>query len=288
MLTEALYITGWISNVNIKKFFISKPPDRKINGHKHFNIIFFDLGKTLLYFHGDSQDVFQKGKQMLSKTLKKKLPGLDETKFLADFDNSITEYYRERDEGYVEYTTYKILERCLENHGYSHIPPKLLHNALEGMYSFSEKFWHPAEDTIPTLSLLRKQGYKIGIISNAGDAYNAHRLINRNHIRRYMDGILISAEIGVRKPAPLIFKMALDQLGGSPRDAVMVGDTLRADILGAKQVGMAAIWITRQADTPQNNEDRLTILPDASIPALKELPEVIADLATQTAENVKA
>ena len=168
----------------------------------------------------------------------------------------------------------KSLMRCLESHGYLQVSPKLLHKALEGMYSFSERFWHPAEDTLPTLKTLRKQGYKIGIISNAGDANNAHRLINRNHLRRYMDGILISAEIGVRKPSPLIFKMALDQLGGSPADAVMVGDTLRADILGAKQIGMAAIWITRQADTPQNDEDRLSILPDASISALKELPDL--------------
>ena len=136
------------------------------------------------------------------------------------------------------------------------------------------------------MNILRKQGYKIGIISNAGDANNVHRLINRNHLCRYMDGILISAEIGVRKPAPLIFKMALDQFGGSPRDAVMVGDTLRADILGAKQVGMTAIWITRQADTPQNNEDRLSILPDASISALKELPDLITNWSSRAVENI--
>ncbi len=248
---------------------------------KHFDIVFFDLGKTLLYFHGDSQDVFQKGKQKLFITLKKRLPGLDGPMFLAEFDQRIQEYYLERDEGYVEFTTYKILERCLENHGYSRVSPKLLHKALEGMYSFSERYWRPAEDTIPTLKTLKNQGYKIGIISNAGDAKNVYRLIHRNHLRRYMDVVIISAEIGVRKPAPLIFKMALDHLGGSPQNAVMVGDTLRADILGAKQVGMAAIWITRQADTPQNNEDRLTILPDASISALKELPELIINWSTQ-------
>ncbi len=274
--------------MNIKKIFKFKPSDQKINGQKHFDIVFFDLGKTLLYFHGDSQDVFQKGKQELFKILKKKLPGLDETRFLTEFDHRIQEYYLERDEGYVEFTTYKILDRCLENHGYSKVSPKLLHKALEGMYSFSERFWHPAEDTIPTLITLRKQGYKIGIISNAGDAKNVYRLIDRNHLRRYMDVIFISAEIGVRKPAPLIFKMALDHLGGSPLDAVMVGDTLRADILGAKQVGISSIWITRQADTPQNNEDRSTILPDASISTLMELPDLMINWSTRAGENITA
>ena len=287
-MTELLYITVWISNGNIKKLFISKLNYRKINGLKHFDIVLFDLGKTLLYFHGDSQEVFLKGKQRLFITLKKKLPRLDATQFLLEFDHSIQAYYLERDEGYVEYTTYKILERCLEDSGYPHVPPKLLHKALEGMYSFSERFWHPAEDTIPTLKILKKQGYKIGVISNAGDAKNAHRLIDRNNLSRYMDFILISAEIGVRKPAPLIYKMALDHLGASPQDAVMVGDTLRADILGAQQVGMAAIWITRQADTPQNNEDRLTILPDASIYALKELPYLISNWPNQVTNHLTA
>lgn len=274
--------------MNIKNLFFPNTNDKIKNEPGHFKIVFFDLGKTLLYFHGDSQVVFQMGKQKLFLTLKKKLPGLDESRFIEEFDRSIQEYYLERDEGYVEYTTYKILKRCLEDFGYKDVPPKLLYKALEGLYSFSERYWHPADDTIPTLKTLKNQDYKIGLISNAGDAKNVHRLIDRNHLRRYMDFILISAEIGVRKPAPLIFKMALDNLGASPPDAVMVGDTLRADILGAKQVGIAAVWITRQADTPHNNEDRLTILPDASISALKELPFLLANWPNRETKNLPA
>ena len=124
----------------LNRIFKSRFHDLKVNGNKHFNIVFFDLGKTLLYFHGDSQDVFEKGKQKLYKTLKRKLPRLAETKFLTEFDHSIQEYYLERDEGCVEYTTYKILVRCLESHGYSQVSPKLLHKALEGMYSYSKDF----------------------------------------------------------------------------------------------------------------------------------------------------
>lgn len=47
------------------------------------------------------------------------------------------------------------------------------------------------------------------------------------------------------KPAPYLFEEALDQLGVRPGEALMVGDSLRADIAGAKGVGMAAVWINR-------------------------------------------
>jgi HAD superfamily hydrolase (TIGR01662 family) len=243
--------------------------------NQNFKCVLFDLGRTLLYFRGDSHEVFNIGKIRLSSYLKVELPDLDRARFLDDFDQRIKEYYSERDESYIEHTTFKILKQSLEDLGYNNISPGLLIRALERMYSISETRWRPAEDTHSCLRTLRKQGYCLGIISNAGDANNANRLIDRWRLRHYMDFVIISAEIGIRKPAPTIFQLALDNIGVSPEEAVMVGDTLRADIKGAQALGIAAVWITRQADTDQNAADLATIVPDATIKKLHELPPLL-------------
>ena len=56
----------------------------------------------------------------------------------------------------------------------------------------------------------------------------------------------------------------------------MVGDTLNADILGANQLGMYSIWITRRIDTPP--EDELSTQPQAVIKSLGELPTLLREL----------
>ncbi|MGH9408154.1 MAG: HAD-IA family hydrolase, partial [Vicinamibacterales bacterium] len=52
-------------------------------------------------------------------------------------------------------------------------------------------------------------------------------------------------DVGVSKPDPLIFQIALDRLGIAPPDAIMVGDSWAADITGAARAGIAAVWFNR-------------------------------------------
>jgi FMN phosphatase YigB (HAD superfamily) len=58
----------------------------------------------------------------------------------------------------------------------------------------------------------------------------------------------------------------------------MVGDLLEADILGANQLGMYSIWITRRVSLPE--EGVLAIQPQAVIPTLDLLPGLLADIET--------
>ena len=61
-------------------------------------------------------------------------------------------------------------------------------------------------------------------------------------LERFVAALIVSEEAGVSKPDPAIFRMALDRLGVSPAEAVMVGDSWRADIVGARAAGIRAIW----------------------------------------------
>jgi HAD superfamily hydrolase (TIGR01549 family) len=61
----------------------------------------------------------------------------------------------------------------------------------------------------------------------------------------YVDALVVSGETGIAKPDPAIFNIALDRLGVSATDAVMVGDSWAADIVGARAAGIRAIWFNR-------------------------------------------
>jgi len=63
----------------------------------------------------------------------------------------------------------------------------------------------------------------------------------------------------------------LDQWGLGPNEAVMVGDMLGADVLGAKNAGIRSVWTTMQADRGANSAHLDTLVPDAQIASLSEL-----------------
>jgi putative hydrolase of the HAD superfamily len=58
-----------------------------------------------------------------------------------------------------------------------------------------------------------------------------------------LEVMVISEEVGIKKPDPRIFRMALDRLGVDASEAVFVGDNLELDIAGARGVGMRALWL---------------------------------------------
>ena len=99
------------------------------------------------------------------------------------------------------------------------------------------------DDVEPALRSLAEAGLKIGLISNTQrplDEFAAHFALD--HI---FSAAISSAELGYLKPHPAIFEAALAAVGEPPASAVMVGDSVKADIEGARQVGMRAVLVRR-------------------------------------------
>ena len=126
---------------------------------------------------------------------------------------------------------------------------------------------------------LEADGYRMGLISNAGDDQDVQQLARRFGIAQYFDFILTSAACSYRKPHRRIFELALSNWYFLPSEAVMVGDNLDADIRGAQSVGLFAVWISRRAG--QRIEEQLSIKPDASLSTLYELPPFLDQLQVQ-------
>ena len=105
-------------------------------------------------------------------------------------------------------------------------------------------------------------------------------LVDKLGAREFFEVIISSAALGVRKPNPKIFQEALERMNLPAGKVAMVGDTLGADILGARNAGIFSIWLKRRANTPGNLAHADTIFPDAQIDTLSELPRLMERLAT--------
>lgn len=106
-----------------------------------------------------------------------------------------------------------------------------------------EGSWRLYDDVLPCLESLSR--YTLAVISN-GDSGQQRRKLKGTGIAPYFSSVVISGDLGVSKPHPGIFDRSLQELGVSAREAVYVGDDLESDALGAKNVGMWAIWLARE------------------------------------------
>jgi putative hydrolase of the HAD superfamily len=114
-----------------------------------------------------------------------------------------------------------------------------------------------------------KGKYKLALLTN-GPADVQREKLKLSDLGRYFDSIVISGEVGIGKPDPGIFGIALDVLSATPDETVMVGNSLRSDVAGAQAAGIRAVWVNR-AGTDAGS----VIKPDYEIGDLTELERVI-------------
>ncbi|MEH7440689.1 HAD family hydrolase [Bacillus sp. JJ1122] len=99
----------------------------------------------------------------------------------------------------------------------------------------------PFRNVQKVLETLSQMGIILGLISNGKRKFQRENL-NALGIASYFDTILISDEVGLRKPDPLIFQMGLDNLSVSAEESIFVGDHPENDIKAAREAGMLGIW----------------------------------------------
>ena len=98
----------------------------------------------------------------------------------------------------------------------------------------------PFADALSVLQALRKQGLLLGVITNGGSKAQRAKLANSG-LLPLLDIVLVSEEVGFKKPVPEIFQAALQALHCRAADAVFVGDSEQGDIRGAKAVRMLPV-----------------------------------------------
>jgi HAD superfamily hydrolase (TIGR01549 family) len=103
---------------------------------------------------------------------------------------------------------------------------------------YETEFYPCVEEVLKELS----SKYKVALLSNTMSDQPI-RLINAAGLDKYFDVMHCSSMLGVRKPNPEIFDIVLNDLGVHPVDAVHVGDSVEADMFGARESGITGVWI---------------------------------------------
>ncbi|WKZ39341.1 MAG: HAD family hydrolase [Anaerolineales bacterium] len=227
--------------------------------------ILFDLGGTLMYARGDWEPIHERADQALVDSLRTHDIHIEPRHFRA----RLHQYYEQREKDFQETTYHFVLRELLTELGHAEVAESVLRSALDAMYSVTQSNWQLEADAVETLKTLKSNQYRLGIFSNAGDDKDVQQLIENFGIRDHFDFVLTSAACFYRKPHERAFEISLAQWNITPQEAAMVGDSLEADIIGAKQVGMTAIWITRRASF--TDEEMRRIKPDFSLRKLSEL-----------------
>ncbi len=141
---------------------------------------------------------------------------------------------------------------------------------------FAADAWEPYPDVEPMLADVRAmRDVKIGVVSDWGS--NLRGILAELELDRHFDFVLPSGAVGVAKPNPGFYRLAADAAGVAPEEALMVGDSYRADVRGAWAAGMDALWLDRHegmsitpADEPPPSDVR-------RIQSLDEVPPIIRD-----------
>lgn len=121
--------------------------------------------------------------------------------------------------------------------------------------------------------LARLKGVKLGLLTNGAPDLQREKLA-ASGLAPSFDAIVVSGEHGIGKPKPEIFHRLLSELGVSASEAVMVGNSLERDIAGARNAGLASVWIK-----VSGSEEHAPVQPTATIENLGELPAVLEKLS---------
>jgi HAD superfamily hydrolase (TIGR01509 family) len=152
--------------------------------------------------------------------------------------------------------------------------PDLQKTIAAGFYRPAERILHRNRHI---LEELRLQGLKLGVVSNF---YGNVEALCREAAFCDFAAILDSAIVGLKKPDPAFFSLALEKLNVPAAETAFVGDSFERDIVPAKALGMRTYWLI-------GDQERKPPVPGQADGVLRSLEDLPARIATDRAANVE-
>lgn len=167
------------------------------------------------------------------------------------------------------------ITETLKHFGYSFNPTDPL--VIRAADAFGDAFaqYMRIGKCVPTILKQLHSNYLLGLVSNFAYSPALRKTLDLLDITRFFDAIIISGEVGWRKPSPKIFQKALNALSVSASETVFVGDMLRLDIEGAKRMGMKTVLVKRTAERHELLKEIEKVKPEWIISKLEELPKIL-------------
>ncbi len=200
--------------------------------------IFFDLDHTLWDFDRNSKLTFQQ----IFKEQKIQLEIID---FLEVYIPINLEYWRSYREDKVSKSDLRYLRLKDTFVALDYVASDVLINIISDDYiNYLPNYNHLFEGTVEVLDYLKVK-YQLHIITNGFEEVQNLKIQNSG-IAKYFDEIITSESVGVKKPNSKIFEFALLKTKANPQNAIMIGDSYEADVVGALNAGMFAIHFTNE------------------------------------------
>lgn len=226
-----------------------------------YRAILFDLCDTLLHFDPQRLPLVEIGDQPTRTTARAAYAVLPAPPITFDaFFNTLRavtdDIAAQRDRDYREITSRERFGRVLERLGLN-ASSDLADRLVDAhMARVADALVLPDHHRAVLTELRRT--YRLAVVTNFDHAPTVRDLLRRDDLESFFEVVVISGEIGWRKPHPAIFEAALARLTISSAEAYFVGDNFDLDVVGARRAGMTAAWY-RKGLAPGGSADGPTL-----------------------------
>ncbi|MEI7025439.1 HAD-IA family hydrolase [Paenibacillus sp. y28] len=213
---------------------------------RKYKAVFFDAGDTLL--------TVPAAREVLQRFLSERSIEIDVNEIGAIFEDAFRKLYYDKPLDQFEACTpetdrafWASLYAFILQHlgAYERVDENVIHqwcHELYDLYTAPEQY-SLFEDVREVLEGLQARGFRLGLISNF--APTLRHILEQKGILHYFDPVIVSTEVGLEKPNPAIFTLALEQAGLQADEVLYIGDHDKNDLWAPAQVGIAAVKIKR-------------------------------------------
>lgn len=234
--------------------------------------VIFDLGHTLIDYYHDWSGPEERIVSRLFRLSQETGGRMQEPEFRRSVLATLHENRDRKLHDMLEIPLSTVLENLMGRAG-CQIDESLVQDGLEIFYEALKEDRDLVPGTIDMLERVRDRGCSIGLISDvAWGLPSEYPLRDMKHfgLDKYFDDMIFSSDVGLRKPHPRVFKMALFNLGAEGGSSMYVGNSLQFDVRGAKSVGMRAVLKKSGYFHPDDS-----IVPDHTVDDWNELDELL-------------
>jgi len=240
----------------------------------------FDLGGTLIHLDATWERIREARMKAIDEALKAHGVTLD-------LNHLKREYLRQHEEE-SEYAT-RTLEEIEIQQSFNNLFDRLGVEArqrppneelVKRFFAAEMESWMLFHGVVEMLQKVRALRLKMGLLSNARNDWAVREIMNQLELTKFFDGILTSAAIGIRKPRPEPFRQILELLGVQATEAVMIGNSMEADVAGAQPLGIRTIRVKfdDNVDEMPMNLD-VSVEPDITVSSMSEIVPAIKRIA---------
>lgn len=233
--------------------------------------VLFDLGHTLIDYYCDWKGPEERGVSGIYDIVRESAPRTERGEFTAYLGQRLQHARSMKYDQYVEVPLADLLGECLERYGC--LDEDNLQRSLEVFYGVLLEDRRLVSGAVELLTSIKERGLSVGLISDVAWGLPSEfpmRDIKHFGLDAFFDDYVFSTDVGLRKPHPKVFKIALSNLGVEASEAMYVGNSLAQDIKGAKGVGIKAV-LKCSAFCPQAEG----VVPDHTVKSLCEVEGLI-------------